>query len=131
VTSEPATVGAGGPAATISVGAVSTNRWVVMGKLAPRNRVSLPKVLDFGNVRKATTRSVTMRNLGTAARTINRVTLKGDKTFTKLASSTCGGVLDVRQSCTVAVKFRPLRPSTGTLTIVDSVGTHVVKLKGS
>ena len=131
VTSEPATLGAGGPAATISAGGDSTSNWVVMGKVAPRNRVSLPNALNFGNVRKATTRSVTMRNLGTAARTIRRVTLRGDKTFTKLASSTCGGLLDVRKSCTVVVKFRPRHASTGRLTIVDSVGTHVVKLRGS
>jgi hypothetical protein len=134
VTPQPANVA--GAAATISVaGQDSTNRWVVMGKLAPRNRVSLPNALTFGNVRQARTRSVTMTNLGTTSRTIRKVTLTGSKAFTKLASSTCrsGKVLPVGGKCFVAVRYRPgaLRSAAATLNITDSVTTNHVKVRGS
>ena len=90
VTPQPANV-AGDPA-TISVGLTSTDRWVVMGKLAPANRVSLPNVLNFGHVRsRVATRSVTMKNLGTTSRTIRRVTLTGDRTIRK------GVVVDLQE----------------------------------
>jgi hypothetical protein len=132
VASAPATIGIGGPAAVASVGAVSTNRWVVMGKLAPANRVSLPNTLNYGNAARVSTRSVTMKNLGTAARTISGVTLKGSRNFTKLASSTCkpGLALGVGRACKVNVRFKPVRPSTATLTITDNIGAHHVRLKG-
>jgi hypothetical protein len=134
VTLEPATVGVGGPAATISAGGDSTSEWVVMGKKAPANRVSLPNVLSFGDVAKAKTRSVTMTNLGTAPRTIKKVTLTGDKAFTKLATSTCtaGKVLNAASPrCNVALKFRPgAVRKTATLNITDNVTTHHVKLMG-
>ena len=99
VTEQPATVGVGGPAATASAGGDSTSSWVIQGKLAPANRASLPNTLNFGNAARVSTRSVTMKNLGTAARTISGVTLKGSRNFTKLASSTCkaGLVLERRE----------------------------------
>ena len=135
-TSEPATVGVGGPAADISVGTVSTSEWVVMGKKAQPNRVLLPGVLNFGNTARVSTRSVTMKNLGTdkaVSRTISAVTLKGSRNFTKAASSTCkaGVVLAVGDSCRVDVKFKPgARASTATLTITDNIGANSVTLKG-
>jgi hypothetical protein len=131
VTSEPATIGAGGPAATISVaGQDSTSDWVVMGKIAPANRLSLPTALTF---RKAATKKVTMKNLGTASRTITTARLTGDRTFTKLATSTCtnGLVLAPGDSCTVAVRYRPKATrSTGTLTITDNVKANTVRVRG-
>jgi len=137
VTSEPATVGAGGPAATITVAkgadTATTADWVVMGKLAAVNRVSLPNTLNFGNTARVSTRSVTMKNLGTTARTISSVTLAGSKNFKKLASSTCKGgtVLAVGKSCKVDLSFKPgAKPSTATLTITDDKAARKVTLKG-
>ena len=133
VSEQPATLGVGGPAATVSAGGGSTSSWVIQGKLASANRVSLPTTLNFGNAARVSSRSVTMKNLGTAARTISGVTLKGSRNFTKMASSTCkaGLVLDIGKTCKVDVKFRPgVRPSTATLTITDDVGAHTVNLKG-
>lgn len=87
----------------------TTDEWVVMGKLANANEVSLPNALDFGNVKKATTKSLTMVNLGTAARNVGAITLAGDKTITKLASSTCKAttVLNVGQRCKVDLRYKP------------------------
>jgi len=132
-TAQPATVGVGGPPATISAGGASTSSWVIQGKLAAANRVLLPATLNFGNAARVSTRSVTMKNLGTTARTISGVTLKGSKNFTKMASSTCkaGLVLNVGKACAVDVKFKPgVRPSTATLTITDNVAANTVTLKG-
>jgi hypothetical protein len=130
VTSEPATV-AGAPA-TISTGLLRTSNWVVMGKLAPRNRLGLPHVVKFA---KAKTKTVTMVNLGTTARTIRKVKLKGDRTFTKRASSTCakGKVLAPGARCNVALKYKPgaAKRSRARLNITDSVGANHVRVKGS
>ena len=139
VTAQPANVaGAAATFSTAAAGGDSTDRWVVMGKKAPRNRASLPNVVNFGNVKNTRTRSVAMVNLGTTTRTIRRVTLTGDRTITKLASSTCraGKVLAATGAaarCSVVLKYRPgaLRRSTARLTIVDNVGTHHVRVKGS
>jgi hypothetical protein len=135
VSAQPATVGVGGPAATASAGGASTSSWVIQGKLAPANRVSLPATLNFGNKARLATKSVTMKNLGTdrvTPRTIRSVTLKGSNNFTKAASSTCkaGKVLAVGDSCKVVVKFRPVRASAATLTITDNVAANHVRLRG-
>ena len=130
VTSEPATVG--GAAATISVGVVSTDDWIVMGKKADPNAVSLPNAVSFGNVKKATTKSVTLLNMGTRARNLSGVTLAGDKTISRLASSTCTGatVLQVGQRCKVDLRYKPgaAKRSAATLTITDDVAAHKVKV---
>ena len=131
VTAQPANV-AGDPA-TASAGGDSTNRWVIMGKRAPANRVSLPNALNFGNAARVATRSVTMKNLGTTSRTIRKVTLKGDRRFSKLASSTCrtGRVLAVGATCKVVLRFRPgARRSAATLIITDNVSAQRVRLRG-
>jgi hypothetical protein len=133
VSEQPATLGVGGPPATVTAGGGSTSSWVIQAKLASANRVSLPATLNFGNTARVSSRSVTMKNLGTAARTISGVTLKGSRNFTKMASSTCtaGLVLDVGKTCKVDVKFNPgVRPSAATLTITDNVGANTVNLKG-
>jgi hypothetical protein len=132
VTAQPATVGVGGPAATITAGGASTSRWVIQGKLAPANRVSLPNTLNFGNAARVSTRSVTMKNLGTGPRNITRVTLKGSRNFTIMKSSTCkaGLVLAVGKTCKVNVKFTPVRASAATLTITDNIRANTVRLRG-
>ena len=131
VTSEPATV-AGAPATISAPGAGSTDEWVVMGKLADPNAVSLPSAVDFGNVSKAATKSVTLINTGTGARTLSGVKLAGDKTITQLASSTCKAttVLNVGQRCQVDLRYTPgaLKRSAATLTINDDVAAHTVKV---
>lgn len=130
VTSEAATV-AGAPA-TISAGGATTNKWVVMGKKASANAVSLPNAVDFGNVKKATTKSVTLLNMGTTARNLGTVNLTGDKTITKLASSTCKAttVLNVGQRCKVDLRYKPgaAKRSAATLTINDDVAARTVKV---
>jgi hypothetical protein len=133
VTSQPANV-AGAPA-TISAGGDSTSSWVVMGKLAPANRVSLPKLVNFGNPRsRVATKSVTMRNLGTTSHTIRRVTLKGSRAFSVLKSSTCksGTALGVGARCKVDLRYRPAaaKRSAAKLTITDNVGAHRVRVRG-
>jgi hypothetical protein len=107
VTSEPATVG--GVPATITAGGASTAEWVVMGKLADPNAVSLPTALDFGNVRQAVTKTVRLKNLGTKALAINTVALSRSATLSRLASSTCkpGLSLGIGRSCTVELRYRP------------------------
>jgi hypothetical protein len=137
VTAQPANVAGAAATATVSQGVTSdsTDRWVIQGKKAAANRVSLPNTLNFGNAARLSTRSVTMKNLGTdktVSRTISSVTLKGSKNFTKAASSTCvkGKVLAVGDSCKVVVKFKPVRASAATLTITDNVGANIVHLKG-
>jgi hypothetical protein len=130
VTSEPATVG--GAAATVSIPGDSTTSWVVMGKKANANAVSLPNALDFGNVAKATTKSVTLVNLGTTARNLGGVTLTGDKTITRLASSTCSAttVLAVGQRCKVDLRYKPgaAKQSAAKLTITDDAAARTVKV---
>jgi hypothetical protein len=135
VTEQPATVGVGGPAATVSAGGASKSSWVIQGKLASANRVSLPGTLNFGNAARLATRSVTMKNLGTdrvTPRTIKAVTLKGSKNFRIAAGTTCkaGKALAVGDSCKVVVKFKPVRASRATLTITDNIGANHVTLKG-
>jgi hypothetical protein len=132
VSSEAATLGVGGPAATASITGDSTSDWVVMGKRANPDAVSLPNALDFGNVAKATTKSVTLINMGTAARNLGAVTLAGDKTITRLASSTCSAttVLQVGQRCKVDLRYKPgaAKQSAAKLTITDDVATRTVKV---
>jgi hypothetical protein len=130
VTAEAATV-AGAPA-TLSVGVDSTDKWIVEGKIAKANAVSVPNTLDFGNVGKATTKSVTMSNLGTAPRTISTVALTGDKSITMLPSSTCksGTALAVGAKCQVDLRYAPgaAKSAAATLTITDNVGATTVKV---
>jgi hypothetical protein len=107
VTSEPATMG--GAPAVASAGGDSTTSWVVMGKKADPNAVSLPTAVDFGNVRRAATKTVRLKNLGTKALAINTVALSRSATLSRLASSTCkpGLSLAIGRSCTVELRYRP------------------------
>jgi len=133
VTAQPANV-AGAPA-TISAGGASTDRWVIIGKKARANRVSLPAALNFGNAARLKTKTVTMRNLGTnktVPLNLKSVKLKGSKNFRKAKGTTCKGttLLAVGDSCKVVIKFRPVRASKATLIITDNRAVHRVKLRG-
>jgi hypothetical protein len=133
VTSAPATVG--GQAATLTVQGVSTDEWVVMGKRANPNAVSLPATVDFGNVRRAATKTVRIRNLGTQPRTITSTALAGSATISRLGTSTCtdGRVLGVGGSCTVNLRYRPdgSKQSRATLTLTSPQGNRTVRLSAS
>ena len=133
----PASVSVTGPGLAAPV---STNRFVVMGKLANANAVFAPKTVAFGLVRTAKTRTVLVKNLGTpdaaAPLTIGTTKVTGAAAFSK-AASTCtqGRVLAIGESCTVGVRFRPnagVRQYTGALRINDNTpaGGRTVSLKG-
>jgi hypothetical protein len=109
VTSERATLGFGGPAATASAGGATTSDWVVMGKFANPNAVSLPTAVDFGNVARTTTKTVRLKNLGTKSLAISTATLTGSASINRMASSTCraGGNLAIGASCKVDLRYRP------------------------
>jgi hypothetical protein len=133
VSLEPATVG--GLPATLTVNGVSTDEWVVMGKEADPNAVSLPSSLDFGNARTARVRSVRMLNLGTEALTVSGVTLAGSPTLRLApAATTCGAgdTLAVGGACRVGVRYTPdgRKRSSATVTIADDTpaGTHAVQV---
>jgi hypothetical protein len=133
VTAQPANV-AGAPA-TISAGGASTDRWVIIGKKARANRVSLPAALNFGNAARLKTKTVTMRNLGTnktVGLNLKSVKLKGSKNFRKAKGTTCKGttLLAVGDACKVVIRFRPVRASKATLIITDNRAVHRVKLRG-
>jgi hypothetical protein len=130
VSSEAATVG--GVPATLTVQGVSTDNWVVMGKLARPNAVSLPGTVDFGNVRRAVTKTVRLRNLGTQARTITGTALTRSATIKRLGTSTCtnGRVLAVGAACPMELRYRPdgSKQSRATLTLNSPQGNQTVRL---
>jgi hypothetical protein len=123
----PASVSVTGPA-----GSAATNEFVVMGKIAPANDLSAPAAVDFGNVAKAVTKTVRLRNLGTQPRTITKATLSASTTISKLASSTCtpGRVLAVGGTCTVDLRYKPngTKQSNETLTITSPQGNKAVRV---
>ena len=137
VSAEAATVG--GVPASVSVtgpaGTASTSDFVVMGKRANPNAVSLPATVDFGNVRRAATKTVRIRNLGTQPRTITSTALTGSATISRLGTSTCtdGRVLGVGGSCTVDLRYRPdgSKQSRATLTLNSPQGNRTVRLSAS
>jgi hypothetical protein len=134
-TEGPATVGVGGPAASMSITGPSGNatsaNFAVMGKLANPRAVSVPTAVDFGNVRGTRTKSVRLRNLGTEARTLGATTLTGSPAF-RIASSTCTNarVLGIGQGCNVVVRYRPSRAKSAAanLRLRTDAGAHVVKV---
>jgi hypothetical protein len=131
VTSEPATMG--GVPATASAGGASTNNWVVMGKLANPRAVSVPTFVDFGNTRTARTRTVRMVNLGTQPLTLGATSLRGSRSITQLAGSTCtaGRTVNPGGGCQVTLRYRPGRAKSAAavLRIRDTGRVHVVRVK--
>jgi hypothetical protein len=75
-----------------------------------------------------------MINLGTGPRTISNVTLTGDRTITKLASSTCkaGTALNVGQRCQVNLRYAPgaAKRAAATLRITDDAAARTVRVSG-
>jgi hypothetical protein len=95
-----------------------------------------PASLSFGNVGLGTSssKSVTIKNAGTAAVTINSVTGSGYYTATPSGTVPCGGTLNVGKSCGVTVTFAPLVTGTllGSVTLLDtgSIGTLIQDVTG-
>jgi hypothetical protein len=130
-TSEPALMG--GVPATASAGGATTDNWVVMGKLANPRAVSVPTSVDFGNTRKARTRTVRMLNLGTQPLTLGATSLRGSKAITQLPGSTCtaGRTVNPGGGCKVTLRYRPgvAKSAAATLRIRDTGRVHVVRIK--
>jgi hypothetical protein len=97
------------------------------------NPVSVsPNTLGFWDVAVGTTstpQSVTLNNAAATAVAIT-ITISGDFA---ISNNTCGTSVAAGGNCTISVTFTPegSGPWTGTLTIVDAVGTQTVALTGS
>lgn len=92
-----------------------------------------PSSLDFGNVEVGTT-SVALpaeaTNSGATAVAISSIAVSGPFA---LASNSCGvSSLAANTSCQIQIKFAPTQTgaATGTLTLVDALGSHTVLLAG-
>ncbi len=104
----------------------------------PAGAVNLsPPILDFapvGPVPVGTTSaplSITVNNGASTPVPITSLTMSGPF---QLASDACGATsLAAITSCALTVVFQPTQPgpATGTLTLVDSIGTQTVQLKGT
>jgi len=133
-TERPATVGVGGPTATMSIAgpaSATTSNFAVLGELAPANAMSLPAALSFGNVRTARTRQVQVLNTGTLPRTLTTVGLLGPTTLRVVPTAggcVNGTALAVGGRCTVAVRYTPdgRKSSAASLQLVSPVGTRTV-----
>lgn len=75
--------------------------------------------------------NVTVTNTGTSGLTVTGVTASGD--FAASDDCVSAGTIDAGGSCTVAVTFSPAASGarTGTVTISDSAGTHIIALGGA
>ena len=135
-TEGPATVGIGGPVATNTVtgpsGTATSTNFAVMGKLASPRAVSVPTSLDFGNTRRARTRTVRMVNLGTQPLTLGATTLTGSAAIRQLAGSTCtaGRIVNPGGGCKVDLRYRPGRAKSAAaiLRIRDTGRVHPVRV---
>jgi hypothetical protein len=92
-----------------------------------------PSSINFGNEVVSTTSAATLTTLtnnGTATLTVSSVTASGDFAST---STGCGSVAGSNGTCAIHTSFTPtaIGTRTGTVTIVDSVGTHTVALSGT
>jgi hypothetical protein len=135
-TEGPATVGINGPAATNSItgpaGTATSSDFAVMGKLANPRAVSVPTSLDFGNTRRARTRTVRMVNLGTQPLTLGATTLTGSNAITQVPGSTCiaDRVVNPGGGCKVTLRYRPGRAKSASaiLRIRDTGRVHAVRI---
>ena len=92
-----------------------------------------PSALSFGTVAINSTsapQTVTVANSGTAAIALNPSAITGDFF---LAANSCGTSLAAGSSCTLTVNFTPTAEGmrTGTLTVTDAIGSHLVSLSGN
>ncbi|MBX6359880.1 MAG: DUF2341 domain-containing protein [Acidobacterium ailaaui] len=76
------------------------------------------------------TQTVTVANVGNSSATLQSSTVSGDFT---ISGNTCGTSVAPSASCTVAVAFAPKLSGTrtGTLSIQDAEGSHLVALSGN
>jgi trimeric autotransporter adhesin len=87
-----------------------------------------PATANFGNVTAGTTssaRTFTLTNAGSAALSINSVTLGGaNASEFAIASKTCGTSLAASASCTISVSFAPaaVGSAAATLSVSDNAG---------
>ena len=93
-----------------------------------------PASISFGNTplqSSSTPQTVTLTNTGAAALTISSIVSSGDFSDT----TTCGGSVAAKASCTIAVTFSPTASGarSGALTISDNAAgsPHVVALAGT
>jgi Abnormal spindle-like microcephaly-assoc'd, ASPM-SPD-2-Hydin len=95
-----------------------------------------PASLSFGDVGLGTSSSktVTIKNAGSATVTINSVTGSGYYTATPSGTTPCGGSLSVGKSCSITVTFTPLVTGTllGSVTMLDtaSISTQIQDVTG-
>jgi hypothetical protein len=114
-----------------------TNRFIVMGKLAPGPQALMSAdVVDFGNTKRVARRSVVVRNLGDAPLNLRSVRLLGANRITKAPGGcAAGGTVAARSSCRVNLTYRPgaRKSMTGTLVINDNsaAATHRVPVRAS
>jgi hypothetical protein len=92
-----------------------------------------PLTLSFGQVQTGTTSSplqVTVENSSASAFSITSVNVTAPFV---LASNACGSSLAAHSDCQLTVEFAPIQAvaATGTLTLVDGVGTQTVALSGT
>jgi len=94
-----------------------------------------PSSLDFGNVgigSASDPQLVQISNPGTGALTLTSQQLAGSSDF-RIASTTCGNSVPAGGSCTLSMVLAPTSAGakTGTLTLVDALGTHTITLTGT
>jgi len=101
--------------------------------VAPALVTLSPTTINFGRVQAGSTSTalqITAENSGGVAVAITSVSVTGPFV---VASNACGTTsLAANSSCQMTVKFEPATagPATGTLTMVDGVGTQTVQLSG-
>ena len=94
--------------------------------LTPGSLVFSPTAIGVASA----TLTVQVNNGGTIAAVLTSPAVTGDFAVT---GGTCGGTLASLASCTLTVNFTPMTQGlrTGSLTIADAVGMHVVALSGT
>jgi hypothetical protein len=96
-----------------------------------------PASLSFGNIGLGTSSSktVSIKNAGTTAVTIDSVTASGYYVATPSGATPCGGTLNAGKSCGETVTFTPLvtGASVGSVTVIDtaSVSTQIQDATGT
>ncbi|HEY1677441.1 MAG TPA: choice-of-anchor D domain-containing protein [Candidatus Sulfotelmatobacter sp.] len=96
-----------------------------------------PANLGYGNVVLNTpiSKTVTVRNGGSAAITFSSITGSGAYTAAPSGTSPCGGTLNAGKTCSISVTFTPQVTGTiiGAVTIVDtaSVSTQIIDASGN
>ncbi len=117
----------GSYSATLSVtDAVGVQTSTLTGNATAAQATLTPTTANFGSVISGTTsvaQTFTLANAGSAALTINSITLGGaNASEFAIASKTCGGSLAAGASCTISVTFAP--PAAGSATATLSVSDN-------